>query len=125
MRWSSLLFEVVELPVLQFGFPDAIVLQLGENDIPAFKRVALQNAMREDLQLLRPQDAKSKLFWSCLLEAEDLEETPWLRPELTKSGPKFVGPQPGCRSPLIGLGARTSGCLMSAMLCWSKPRCPH
>uniref|UniRef100_A0ACB8EJT7 Uncharacterized protein n=1 Tax=Sphaerodactylus townsendi TaxID=933632 RepID=A0ACB8EJT7_9SAUR len=73
MRWSSLLFEVAEL-VLQFGFPDAIVLQLGENDIPAFKGVALQNAMREDLQLLRRKMPKSKLFWSCLLERRDLEE---------------------------------------------------
>uniref|UniRef100_A0ACB8FGN0 Uncharacterized protein n=1 Tax=Sphaerodactylus townsendi TaxID=933632 RepID=A0ACB8FGN0_9SAUR len=37
MRWSSLLFERRNSVSFSFGFPDAIVLQLWENDILAFK----------------------------------------------------------------------------------------
>uniref|UniRef100_A0ACB8G586 Uncharacterized protein n=1 Tax=Sphaerodactylus townsendi TaxID=933632 RepID=A0ACB8G586_9SAUR len=67
MMWPSLLLRL-QNSVLQFGFPDAIVIQLGENDIPASKGVALQNSMRDDLKLLRCKMPKTKLFWSCLLE---------------------------------------------------------
>uniref|UniRef100_A0ACB8F3J5 Uncharacterized protein n=1 Tax=Sphaerodactylus townsendi TaxID=933632 RepID=A0ACB8F3J5_9SAUR len=67
MLWPSLLLWLRN-SVLQYGFLDAIVLQLGENDIPASKGVALQNSMRDDLKLLRCKMPKTKLFWSCLLE---------------------------------------------------------
>uniref|UniRef100_A0ACB8G3P5 Uncharacterized protein n=1 Tax=Sphaerodactylus townsendi TaxID=933632 RepID=A0ACB8G3P5_9SAUR len=63
MMWPALLLRLRN-SVLQFGFPDAVLLQLGENDIPASKGVALQNSMRDDLMLLHPlfcPDGKSTL----------------------------------------------------------------
>uniref|UniRef100_A0ACB8FJT9 Uncharacterized protein n=1 Tax=Sphaerodactylus townsendi TaxID=933632 RepID=A0ACB8FJT9_9SAUR len=72
MRWSSLLFELRN-SVLQFGFPGAIVLQLGKMTFLAFKGVALQNAMREDLQLAVAR-CEIQAVLVVLAGAEDLEE---------------------------------------------------
>uniref|UniRef100_A0ACB8FIT2 Uncharacterized protein n=1 Tax=Sphaerodactylus townsendi TaxID=933632 RepID=A0ACB8FIT2_9SAUR len=129
----------VENSVLQFGFPDAVLIQLGENDIPASEGVALQNSMREDLMLLHCKMPKTKLFWSCLLERRTWRSSCGSGPGLIKPGLNCVGLRPvgtehgrGCYSHVdlshalpalfcpmestYRIGARTSGCMMSAML---------
>uniref|UniRef100_A0ACB8EVG6 Uncharacterized protein n=1 Tax=Sphaerodactylus townsendi TaxID=933632 RepID=A0ACB8EVG6_9SAUR len=60
MRWS--LLPWLRDSVLQFGFPDGVVLQVGENGIPGLTGVALRILMETDLSLLRCTMPKTKLF---------------------------------------------------------------
>uniref|UniRef100_A0ACB8FTL8 Uncharacterized protein n=1 Tax=Sphaerodactylus townsendi TaxID=933632 RepID=A0ACB8FTL8_9SAUR len=149
MTWPALLLRLRN-SVLQFGFPDAVLLQLGENDIPASKGVALQNSMRDDLMLLHHKMPKTKLFWSCLLERRTWRNAVAparvnkTRSKLCRSAARLVLSMGGgmlfpmliylmlcqhCFCPMEStyrIGARTSGCgMMSAMLCYCSGSRPH
>ncbi|XP_077207055.1 thioredoxin domain-containing protein 6 [Paroedura picta] len=66
MRWSSLL-EFVARAVHRWGAPAAIIIQLGENDIPGTKGRRLINMMTEDLLVLHQRLPRTVVFWSELL----------------------------------------------------------
>ncbi|XP_077192432.1 uncharacterized protein LOC143836818 [Paroedura picta] len=66
MRWTSMLTFVAQA-VHRWGFPAAVVIQLGENDIPSIKGRQLINAMSEDLLVLRHRLPSTAVFWSELL----------------------------------------------------------
>lgn len=67
MQWSALL-SIVTSWVQQDGIPRAVVIQLGQSDLPEWKRVALSQDIITDLRTLHHQLPGTMLIWSTLLE---------------------------------------------------------
>ncbi|XP_077775832.1 uncharacterized protein LOC144325689 [Podarcis muralis] len=67
MRWSEFLPRIRRQLLLE-GPPEAIVVQLGENDLVAMDCLSLRAAILADLEALRAMVPTAKLFWSKLLQ---------------------------------------------------------
>ena len=69
MRWCEL------LPLIQHRLkgearPDAIVVHLGENDLPTLDCLTLRSTIQRDLGVLRSLVPDCKLFWSHWLQRQ-------------------------------------------------------
>ncbi|XP_077789743.1 uncharacterized protein LOC144328787 [Podarcis muralis] len=67
MRWSEFLPRIRRQLLLE-GPPEAIVVQLGENDLVATDCLSLRAAILADLETLRAMVPTAKIFWSKLLQ---------------------------------------------------------
>ncbi|XP_060135029.1 uncharacterized protein LOC132592660 [Zootoca vivipara] len=67
MRWGELL-PLLRREVFALGFPTALVLQLGENDLPDVDSLSLRLAMESDLTHLRTLMPGVTVIWSQLLQ---------------------------------------------------------
>ncbi|XP_077787004.1 uncharacterized protein LOC144328101 [Podarcis muralis] len=67
MRWSEFLPRIRRQLLLE-GPPEAIVVQLGENDLVSMDCFSLRAAILADLETLRAMVPTAKLFWSKLLQ---------------------------------------------------------
>ncbi|XP_015261064.1 PREDICTED: uncharacterized protein LOC107105578 [Gekko japonicus] len=70
MKWDDLL-PAVSLQVSLQGSPDALVIQLGENDLLERKGVDLNIAIAADLHTLVSRLPNTRFFWSDLLERRE------------------------------------------------------
>ncbi|XP_077779613.1 uncharacterized protein LOC144326732 [Podarcis muralis] len=67
MRWEELM-PVLREKVANFGPPDAIVIQLGENDLTSRKSADLLGSIKRDLNALAALCPRTTVFWSSLLK---------------------------------------------------------
>ncbi|XP_077782853.1 uncharacterized protein LOC144327384 [Podarcis muralis] len=67
MRWSEFLPRIRRQLLLE-GLPEAIVVQLGENDLVAMDCLSLRAAIMADLETLQAMVPTAKIFWSKLLQ---------------------------------------------------------
>nr|XP_034959601.1 uncharacterized protein LOC118079504 isoform X6 [Zootoca vivipara] len=87
MRWQELL-PLLQRKVLALGFPTALVLQLGENDLPAMDTLSLRMAIQSDLTQLRTLMPGVTVIWSQLLQR--IEWRGSLRPAATERARKRI-----------------------------------
>ncbi|XP_060129287.1 uncharacterized protein LOC132591968 [Zootoca vivipara] len=67
MRWGELL-PLLRRKALLLGCPSALVIQLGENDIPAVDPLSLRLAILRDLLEIRTWFPDTVVFWSQMLQ---------------------------------------------------------
>ncbi|XP_077207066.1 uncharacterized protein LOC143844018 [Paroedura picta] len=67
MKWAALM-EVVSREVHRGGSPSVLVIQLGENDIPAASGLGLRHRIMDDLRVLSQRLPNTYLMWSELLD---------------------------------------------------------
>lgn len=70
MKWNDLL-PTISLKVSLLGAPDALIIQLGENDLPEQKGVDLSITMTADLHTLNARLPDTRFFWSDMLERRE------------------------------------------------------
>ncbi|XP_060103720.1 uncharacterized protein LOC132577947 [Heteronotia binoei] len=67
MEWDDLL-PTVSLNVSRLGSPDALIIQLGDNDLPAKKEIDLTITVAADLHTLFCRLPHTRFFWSDMLK---------------------------------------------------------
>lgn len=70
MLWNDLL-PAVSLQLPRLGSPDALVIQLGENDLPGQKEVDFNITIAADLHTLISRLPETRFFWSDMLERRE------------------------------------------------------
>lgn len=89
MRWTTLL-PTIRREVRTKGHPQAVIIQLGGNDLPKKTSLVLSHDIKRNLHTIRQGLPGTQLFWSCLLERRTWRGRPtqrkwtWLGGELAR-----------------------------------------
>ena len=74
MRWGNLLPCLTDLYKLRGGYPDLLIIHLGENDLVKLSGLTLMQYMKRDLEMLKSGWGETDIVWTEFLPSATGEE---------------------------------------------------